>query len=673
MRRTEMVNNNVKVKNIESMIEAVMLKNNNDMKSLIEVKQNDIEIDLSNKIYQTTKYLNMIQVMARLGYSAGSEVGLIIVALSVGDTLKDMELNKQFLIPNTTEVDMYKMTKVFKNIGKGKKTGYKRIFKDEMYLNITDTLGRNTRIVLGLKKHVVEFIEQINSIGKLYQEDLVKIGEDLGIIATVVSEIEIDSAKKPWLKEGLPEVSSYMADNMNLRSRDLVVFNNFDKIMSVVKDPKNKENVMFKSFIQENGLPLFKFDEEWAKQYKDIINSEEYKASSEREQFIMVSNEKRMLLDNCYIVDPLSEFAQALHDQQFNDLNLLVESYKISNNKIFDFYIDLDKEKAKAAEYLKEMTVRVVNMINYVFANKKSMSLPKLDEACKDYRNMLYTYGEKLGLSPAETFLTCADAGWCYIAINKRTGKEELRRKDLYSYSFKAMEMLFSNELKNFFNDEPMKKEVDIELPEEIFEINNAIYHGMKLEFVNGEALICDSEEYGELYAFRNDVEDYNGSVVIEVTEEGYIVFREEFQAFNFDRVEFIMFDGITDSTKKTENLMNEEIIASLKQTSIANNINAFEYKYENCKLQQQDETLDTHKESIEAFNKYITLASNSTDESKFEIFMGGKRYAYLLHNRTIGRMIGRVFNSHTQTSISKASIVKAHTTGVGSVVIIKK
>lgn len=673
MKNINVLQNNNKRAEINEMVEAVMIRNANNMATLMEdvmkAKQNDIEIDLSDKAYQTTKYLNMIQVMARLGYAAGSEVGLIIVALSIGDTLKDMELNKQFLVSGTNKVCMYKMKKVFKNIGKGHKVGYDKIFSDDMFLNITDVFGRKTFMLLALKVHVVKFIEQINSIGELYQEDLVKIGIDLGIIATVVSEIEIDSAKKPELKEGLPEVSSYMSQNMNLRSRELYVRNNFDKIVECVKDPKRKDRIEFKSFIEENGMPLFKFDEEWDKRHKEIINSERYKNSSEEDQIKTINSAKSFLLSMCYVVDPLSEFSQALHDQQAENINILVETYRTSTDKIFDFNMGLTGEKAKAANKVKYVTIKVVNMINYVFANKKDMTLPKLDEACIDYRNMLYTYGEKLGLSPEETFCTCADAGWYNIRFNTRTEKQEYFKKD--SYSFKAMEMLFGNELKYFFNAEVMRKEVDIELPEEIFEIENAIYHGMKLEFVDGEALICDSEEHGELYAFRNDVDEYTGSVVIEVDKEGYVKFREEFQAFNFERVEFIIFDGITNSRKKAENLMNNEIIEVLKQSSLTNDIDAFEYKFKECKLEEYD--MDAHKESIEAFNKYITLASNSTNENRFEIFTGGRGYAYLLHNGSIGRMIGHVLEKHTETSISKASIVKAHTTGVGSIVIIKK
>lgn len=651
------------------LIEAIMVRDLNDRLALLDAaKQKDVEVDLSAKIYSTTRHLNMIQVMARLGYSAGSEIGLIIVALSIGDTLKDMKLNKQFLIKGTkNKVDIFKLKKVFPNIGKGAKVGYDRVFKAKDFLQLTDVLGRRTFMLLALKDHVEAFVKQIESIGELYQEDLVKIGKDLGIIATVVSEIEIDAAKKPWIKNGIPEVSSYMADKMNLRSRNLAVNHNFRAFIDSIKNPEINQPVDFECVIKENGYPLSQFDDMWEREYNTITNSPEYLAATKEEQSKMIYFAKKNLLDDCYIVDPLSEFSNALHAQQVERINTLIGFYKISSDAVLNFNMGLKGEKAEAAKKLKYMTIKVVNMLNYIFANKKDMSLPNANEINMDFRNVLYTYGEKLGLSAIETFCTCADAGWYKIS------KDNLFQKKT-SYSFKAMETLFSNEIKYFLKPELMRQTIDIELPEEIYCVKDALRHGLKLNFNDGEALICESEEFGELYAYRNDVEDYNGTVVVEVDAEGYVTFREELAVFKFDRVEFIAFDAITNATMKDENLMNREIIEALKQTYITNKVDGFAQKFYSCMLKSTD-TLDVQAESIKAFNNYITLALNTTAENRFGIFTHGYvgRFASLLHNEEKGRMMGRVLASHTQTSLADAKFAKPHTTGVGSIVIIKK
>lgn len=645
------------------MEEAVMLKAANDLEVLKEAKLNNIEIDMSEKIYQTTKHLNMIQVMARLGYSAGSEVGLIIVALSVGDTLRDMELNKQFLIPNTNKVCMYKMKKVFQNIGNGKKCGYDRVFKDDMFMDITDVYNRKTFMLLALKDHVVEFINQINNIGELYQEDLVKIGKDLGIIATVVSEIEIDSAKKPELKEGLPEVSSYMSQNMNLKSRNLPIFNNFDRIVEAVKDPSSKKDIKFEMGIdEEDRYPLIEFDERWVKLKESVLKSLEYMNADEEEKRKMIAESKFSLLKFAYIVDPLSEFAQALLDQQVDNITTMIGHYKAGTNGLFNqFEKQFSGEEAKNANKLQYFAIKVVNMINYNFARKNDLGLFKLDEAAPKYRNMLYTYGEMLGFSPTDTFCICANAGWYQVR-----GRKYIKKNN---YSFKAMELLFSNEFKYFFNAEAMMKEVDVELPEELFEIENAIQDGMELDFVNGEALICETEEYGELYAFRNDVEDYTGKVKITIDEEGYLVFKEEFQAFNFERVEFIMFDSISDTTKESC-AMDTEIIESLKYSSAANDIDAYQYRYNECKFDNSVEDIASHKKAVEDFDYFVTLA---TKNPEFAIYTGGNTYAYILKNKTKGYMMGRVLDSKVTAPIAQAKTVKSYTTAVGALVIIER
>lgn len=647
---------------MNKMEEAVMLKDANNLETLKAAKLENIEIDMSEKIYQTTKHLNMIQVMARLGYSAGSEVGLIIVSLSVGDTLKDMELNKQFLIPGTNKVCMYKMKKVFQRIGNGKKCGYDRVFKEDMFLNITDVYNRKTIMLLALKQHVVEFIDQINNIGELYQEDLVKIGLDLGIIATVVSEIEIDSAKKPELKEGLPEVSSYMSQSMNLRSRDLYVYNNFEKIVEVVKDPSNKKDIKFEMGIEKNGFPLIEFDEKWAKQRESVLKSEEYINADEEEKAKIMKGAKSSLFDFAYIKDPLSEFAEALLNQQADNITTMVGHYKAGTNGLFNqFEKQFSGEEAKNANKLQYFAIKVVNMINYNFAHKNDLGLFKLDEAAPKYRNMLYTYGEMLGFSPTDTFCICANAGWYQIKNRKYVKKN--------NYSFKAMELLFCNEFKYFFNAEAMMKEVDVELPEELFEVEGAIQDGMTLEFTDGEALICESEEHGELYAFRNDVEDYTGKVVINIDEEGYLVFKEEFQAFNFERVEFIMFDSISDTTKESC-AMNTEIIESLKYSSAANDIDAYQYRYNECKFDNGIEDTASHKKAVEDFDYFMTLAAK---DPEFAIYTGGNTYAYILKNKVKGYMMGRVLDSRTSTPIAEAKTVKSYTTAVGALVIIEK
>ena len=67
--------------------------------------------------------------------------------------------------------------------------------------------GRVMELVKATKNDIKVFDERISNAGTLYQEDLCKIGRDLEKIGRLMQELEIDSAKKPTVKEGMKEIS----------------------------------------------------------------------------------------------------------------------------------------------------------------------------------------------------------------------------------------------------------------------------------------------------------------------------------------------------------------------------------------------------------------------------------------------------------------------------------
>ena len=260
------MNKNINV-NTKSMVANRMRKEMSDNM----IQEALVARDLNN--YETIKYLkankkteleikspsSIIRALARLGYVAGSMVGIITNLVEVSGVLMDNEYNTQFIKEDGT-ADLTKLRKVFPTVGtKGNDEGYEAIFAESnnnIFL-VENLQGRQMRLVKALKSDISIFVEKLETTKVFVQEDLVRIGQDLEKIGRVMQELEIDSAKDATVKEGMLEITEFMsAYTCKLASKKLTVSHNFDDIVANKKaDAKHKKNVKFTYAIDEY-LPL---------------------------------------------------------------------------------------------------------------------------------------------------------------------------------------------------------------------------------------------------------------------------------------------------------------------------------------------------------------------------------------------------------------------------------
>ena len=202
---------------------------------------------------------SIVMALARLGYVAGSMVGIITNLVEVSGVLMDNEYNVQFIKENGT-ADLTKLRKVFPTIGtKGNGEGYEAIFAESnnnIFL-VENLQGRQMRLVKALKSDISIFVEKLETTKVFVQEDLVRIGQDLEKIGRVMQELEIDSAKDATVKEGMKEITEFMsAYTCKLASKKLTVSHNFAEIEANKKaDAKHKKDVKF-TYSIDDYLPL---------------------------------------------------------------------------------------------------------------------------------------------------------------------------------------------------------------------------------------------------------------------------------------------------------------------------------------------------------------------------------------------------------------------------------
>ena len=109
----------------DNMIQEVLVARDKDNYDIVQqLKTNKgTEIELKNPG-------TVIRALARLGYEAGSMVGIITNLVEVSGVLMDNEYNKQFLKEDGT-VDLIKLRKVFPAVGtEGNGEGYAAIFME---------------------------------------------------------------------------------------------------------------------------------------------------------------------------------------------------------------------------------------------------------------------------------------------------------------------------------------------------------------------------------------------------------------------------------------------------------------------------------------------------------------------------------------------------------------
>ena len=154
--------------------EALVVRDKDSYDMVQQLKTNKgIEVELKNPG-------TVVRALARLGYVAGSMVGIITNLVEVSGVLMDNEYNAQFIKEDGT-ADLIKLRKVFPTVGtKGNGEGYEAIFAESnnnIFL-VENLQGRQIRLVKALKSDISIFVEKLETTKVFVQEDLVRIGQD---------------------------------------------------------------------------------------------------------------------------------------------------------------------------------------------------------------------------------------------------------------------------------------------------------------------------------------------------------------------------------------------------------------------------------------------------------------------------------------------------------------
>lgn len=616
----------------DNMIQEVLVARDKDNYDIVQqLKTNKgTEIELKNPG-------TVIRALARLGYVAGSMVGIITNLVEVSGVLMDNEYNKQFLKEDGT-VDLIKLRKVFPAVGtEGNGEGYAAIFMEANgnILLVENKQGRQMRLVKALKSDITIFVEQLKMSSKLTQEDLVRIGQDLEKIGRVMQELEIDSAKDATVKEGMKEITEFMsAYTCKLASKKLTISNNFADVVANKKaDAKHKKDVKFTYAIEEY-LPLDKAYDEAKKQFELFVA-----ANPNATQEDLIKAKKDAINDamkESLIEDAATELKGYMVQQQANFMGQLVEMYELSNMKLFEEFLALNIDKdIKAIHKVKKMVIVACEMIHNHFRYAKYIPMTKVDELAVKLRNAIYTLGESEGLTPEETFKIACNAGW--FKITEYKGEENFSMVNNYRYT--AISAMFANELKWHFNADAMYSTIEVEIPD-----NFAIAIGTPFYMENGECEV-ELEDGSTDFMFCTEEDDYTGIVIAKVIG-GEAVFVKYVNEYEFEQVEFLMFDNVCDLTQAANvynaNAATSEVIVNSVTTMTETN--TYGMDAEKKELEEKSDAVRLQK-SFGLWSNAIELSVSKKDKySLHTIKIGGKLHLNLRRDSdAASRMLGRV------------------------------
>lgn len=522
-------------------------------------KDKERVIDLSNP-------MNIVRTLSRIGYVAGSLVGIITNLVEVSAVLMSNKYNRQFLCTNaqgqyTTKVNMFLLSKVFTcvNKGTGALKGYEEIFKNSDIKDIENKIfqaryldGRIMELVKATKSDILRFVDQITNAGELYQEDLVKIGRDLEKIGRLMQELEIDSAKKPDIKDGMLEITEFMNGyGCKLASKKVSLVNNFDEIVAAFKYGKNAKEMVFEYKFEDytalSEVPAL------VKEAHAQIDAMDLTAEQKAKRKYAVQYK---ILNDSMIVDPAFELKANMVAQTESDLSVLVNSYVNSDMKIFEEFKtwEVVAGKEAACREVVRFATLATDMMNSHFAYRKHMPMTKLDDVAKTLRNAIYSLGEKLGLTAEQTFRVAVAGGWRRMDRNNLVAS---------NFKYRAIESLFATELKWHINPQAMASSIEVELPE-----GYGVALDSALRFVDG---VCEvTLDNGETdFIVCTSEEDYTGLVIAEVVN-GVPMFNKYEDRFLFERIEFISFDTIADFTATENRFTSKEEVVSACMATVA-------------------------------------------------------------------------------------------------------
>lgn len=616
-----------------------------------------------NQKLDLTNAENIIGAIAKLGYVPGSKIGLIISITCVCETFKDPELNKQFLTDG--KVDFFKLAAVFPFVGtKGTSSGYRRLFSEKEYIDVIDNTGRKQIVVLGGKEKAALFPERLEEMSDCTPEDLILIGKDLEILATVLSELEIDAAKDEEKRKGMIDINDFMNTMLKQRSRNIEVIDNFKDIVSFKKG--YSEEVVTELVYEFNKChTLFDldalFEKEVAEYMQELKEENKGKDISEEQVKADLENIRIELRDECMVVDPLFEVVELMMEAIKETLESLTTFYVNSDMKLFEgLSIDPQRDEEEnivegetldeAIYSIQKTAVIVYEMINNTYTYKKHMSMTKPEDLAKIGRNIIYTAGAIRGFSEQDTFLIAVDAGW-YKRFNKR-GKDRLVKAN---FRFSAVEAVFGTELKYYFNEDAMRTEANLEIPDELLEYE-IFEEGAVLEFYDGQCVIEAGEE--EHTILRVDDIDFTGSILLEVDEEGYVSFVEEVDQYDFDIVDYAILDSIADVTSVHNSIAPENFEALLVEAEVTDGV--FAKAYDKSKLipkkksDKENQKFLTTEEVIAEANRVAPLLSKWENMIKSEYVRGlnfgiEQDHYYLSDSTGKGRVFGKVHDCFMQ------------------------
>ena len=484
---------------------------------------------------------SIVMALARLGYVAGSMVGIITNLVEVSGVLMDNEYNTQFIKEDGT-ADLTKLRKVFPTIGtKGNGEGYEAIFAESnnnIFL-VKNLQGRQMRLVKALKSDISIFVEKLETTKVFVQEDLVRIGQDLEKIGRVMQELEIDSAKDATVKEGMKEITEFMsAYTCKLASKKLTVSHNFAEIEANKKaDAKHKKDVKF-TYSIDDYLPLDNAYD-YAKEQFELFVAANPNAS--QEELVKAKTDAiKDAMKESLIKDSATELKEYMVQQQYHFMNQLITRYEVSNMNLFKEFLTLNMDKdINIIHYVKKMVIIACEMIHNHFKYAKHMPMTRVDELAVKLRNAIYTLGESKGLTPEETFRIACNAGWFKVSMHE--GEEKFI--PLNNYRYAAIAAMFTNELKWHFNADAMYSTIEVEIPD-----NFAIAPGTPFYMENGECEV-ELEDGSTDFMFCTEEDDYTGIVIAKVID-GEAVFVKYVNEYEYEPVEFIMFDKVCDLTQ---------------------------------------------------------------------------------------------------------------------------
>lgn len=644
----------------DNMIQEVLVARDKDNYDIVQqLKTNKgTEIELKNPG-------TVIRALARLGYVAGSMVGIITNLVEVSGVLMDNEYNKQFLKEDGT-VDLIKLRKVFPAVGtEGNGEGYAAIFMESNgnILLVENKQGRQMRLVKALKSDITIFVEQLKMSSKLTQEDLVRIGQDLEKIGRVMQELEIDSAKDATVKEGMKEITEFMsAYTCKLASKKLTISNNFADVVANKKaDAKHKKDVKFTYAIEEY-LPLDKAYDEAKKQFELFVA-----ANPNATQEDLIKAKKDAINDamkESLIEDAATELKGYMVQQQANFMGQLVEMYELSNMKLFEEFLALNIDKdIKAIHKVKKMVIVACEMIHNHFRYAKYIPMTKVDELAVKLRNAIYTLGESEGLTPEETFKIACNAGW--FKITEYKGEENFSMVNNYRYT--AISAMFANELKWHFNADAMYSTIEVEIPD-----NFAIAIGTPFYMENGECEV-ELEDGSTDFMFCTEEDNYTGIVIAKIINDEAVFVKYE-NEYEYEQVEFLMFDNVCDLTQdantyKADTVTKEAVINSVTTMT---ETNTYGMDAEKKELEEKADAVRLQK-SFGLWSNAIELSVSKKDKYTLRtVKINDKLHLNLRRESdTASRMLGRVSHAVKTNKMHEYNTIDTIVCAKGAIAIL--